>query len=65
MSEGHLFASDYPICEIWAETRIVNRRHAAKIQIDAVIMQSIIGSVLSKEGGKNLSKLLKEFENVD
>lgn len=64
LSEGHRDALAYPVAVVWSECRIVRERHAIRAQADAVIMQTVIASMFSKEGGKALEKLLQRMDDV-
>jgi len=64
MSEGHRDARLYPVAVVWSETRIVRERIAQRAQTDAVVMQTVIASMFSKEGGKVLQKLLEGMSDV-
>lgn len=64
LSEGHRYARHYPVAVVWSECRIVREREARRAQANAVIMQTTIASLFSKEGGKALEKLLKGLDDV-
>ena len=64
LSEGHRDARLYPVAYVWSETRIIRERHARRAQADAVVMQTVIASLFSKEGGKALTKLLQGMNDV-
>lgn len=46
---------------MWNEVAFVRERVNARIKADAVVMQSTIASVLSKEGGQHFKELLEKF----
>lgn len=54
----------YPITVVWSEARIVRQREVQAAQRDAAILQTVIGSVFSKEGGEALKELMKKIEDV-
>lgn len=64
LSEGHRDARAYSVAEVWSESRIIRQRQARKAQADAVVMQTVIASMFSKEGGKALEKVLKGMDDV-
>lgn len=64
LSEGHRDASLYPVAVVWSEARIVRERHARRMQAEAVVMQTTIASMFSKEGIKAFEKLLKRMDDV-
>lgn len=64
LSEGHLAARQYPVAVVWSEARIVRQRQSREAQVNAVVMQTVIASMFSKEGGKALRKLLREMDDV-
>lgn len=64
MSEGHRDARLYPVAVTWSEVRIVRQRQAVRMQNEAVVMQTVIGSLFSKEGGKEFAKLLQRMDDV-
>jgi hypothetical protein len=63
LAEGHSDARCYPIAVVWSEARIVRQRLVDRRRNYALDMQTVIASVLSKEGGKRLSKHLKEMDD--
>lgn len=64
MSEGHCAARSYPVAVVWSETRIVRERQVRRTQDEAVVMQTVIASMFSKEGGKALKELLQRMDDV-
>lgn len=64
LSEGHPDARRLPVAVVWSEARIIRQRHARRMQNEAVTMQTVIGSLFSKEGGKALEKLLNRMDDV-
>jgi len=54
----------YPVAVVWSEARLVRERIAQRAQTDAVVMQTVIASMFSKEGGKALQKLLEGMSDV-
>ena len=64
MSEGHRDARMYPVAVVWSEARLFRERIAQRAQTDAVVMQTVIASMFSKEGGKALQKLLEGMSDV-
>jgi hypothetical protein len=62
---GHSDARRYPLARVWNEVRIARRRKVNHIEIDASVMQGVIGSVLSKDGAKHLKNTLKQLRESD
>lgn len=62
---GHAHARRYPVAVVWSEARIVRQRNATRQKTDKLLMQSVIGSVLSKKGGQVLAKLIKQLDEMD
>lgn len=50
---------------VWSEARIVRQRRAAARKQETLLMQMVIGSILSKDAGKQLAKLLKGLDESD
>jgi hypothetical protein len=65
LSEGHFYASDYPIAVVWSESRIVRQRNAMRVKLETSLMQMVIGSVFDKKAGKQLSDILKRLDESD
>lgn len=64
MAEGHPEAAKYRVAVVWSEVRIVRERLSRRARDEAILMQTVITSVLSKDGSKVLNKLLKDMEDV-
>jgi hypothetical protein len=62
---GHADAGRYPLARVWSEARIARRRRVNHIEIDASVMQGVVGSVLSKKGAKQLKDTLKQLRESD
>lgn len=62
---GHSNAARYPLAVVWSEARIARRRWVNRVEIDASVMQGVIGSVLSKKGAKQLKDTLKRLRESD
>lgn len=60
-AEGHQRANRYPLCRVWAEADIARRRTVNRIETDAIVMQAVIGSALSKKGATHLKDVLKKL----
>lgn len=43
----------------------MRQRHAARQKTDKLLMQSVIGSVLTEKGGRALSALIKQLDEID
>jgi hypothetical protein len=65
MELGHPDAGRYPFARVWNEARTARRRRVNHIEIDATVMQGVIGSVLSKKGAKHLKDTLKRLRESD
>lgn len=46
---------------MWNELAFIKQRIDAKVKLDAVVMQAVIGSAFSKEGIDHLKKLLEDL----
>lgn len=65
LSAGHADATRYPIAVVWSEARIVRQRNASRTKVEAVTMQAVIASILSKQGGKLLKETLARMDEHD
>lgn len=61
MAEGHPEARAYPIGMVWDEVSIVVERNNAKSGTEATLIQMAVSSVLSKDGHKQFTKVMKEL----
>jgi len=52
------------VAVVWSECRIVRQRKSRQMQSEAVIMQTVIASLFSKDAGTALTNLLKGMEDV-
>jgi hypothetical protein len=59
LAQGHPDARSYTIGQVWDEAEIVVERLNRAAVTDAVLIQGAVASLLSKEGGKEFSKLTK------
>jgi len=64
MSEGHAHARHYPLAVLWSEARIVRQRRADRMRIETTLLQTAMSSILSKQGGRVLKRLLKKLDEV-
>lgn len=65
LSNGHLHARQYPLTVVWSESRIIRQRDNSRAVQDALVMQAVIGAVLTKAGDKHLDNLLGKIGNGD
>lgn len=63
LAEGHLAARRYPLGFMWSEARLVRRRLNARMATEAVLMQSVVASVIA--GGDHLQALLGRLHADD
>lgn len=61
MSEGHPAARHYPLCMLWHEADIARARAREQAVTNTLLIQSAIGSVISKKGSENFQKLVKDL----
>jgi hypothetical protein len=61
LSHGHLDAGCYPLGFLGDEVALVIERQNALMATEGVVMQAAAASVMSKEGGKHFTKLLKQM----
>jgi hypothetical protein len=64
LEKGHSAARHYPVAVVWSESRIVRQRKSQDTREAAVIMQTVLGSILSKEAAKELKNLLQGMDDV-
>lgn len=62
---GHVGAARYPFGRVWNEARTARRRMVNRVEIDAMVMQGVVASVLSKKGAKQLRDTLKRLREDD
>lgn len=62
LSEGHP-ANTYTIGRVWDECQLVVDRINNRMVTEAVLLQSAVASLLTKEGGKQFSKLTKKLSS--
>lgn len=62
---GHSNAARYPLAVVWSEARSARRRWVNRVEIEAAVMQGVVGSVLSKKGAKQLKDTLKKLRESD
>lgn len=62
-SQGHSRAHRYPLARVWAEADTARRRMVNAVETDALVMQAVIGSALSKKGAAHLKALLKKLKD--
>ena len=63
MSEGHPRARKYVLGRLMNEASLCERRLNNKAASDAVVMQAVIGSIMSKEGGEHLNKVIARLRD--
>jgi hypothetical protein len=63
LAEGHANAETYPVAVVWSEARLVRQREAKRVSDNAVVMQSTIASLFSKDGLKAFKELLEKIDN--
>lgn len=63
MAHGHPHARLYPINFLFEETQLVAERVNWNEATRAVLLQSAVGSLLSKENAKHFSKLLNRMHD--
>ena len=61
LANGHSDALNYTVGKVWDEAEIVVERLNRQAVTEAVLIQSAVASLLSKEGGKEFSKLVKRL----
>ena len=61
MANGHPEARDYPVGMVWDEATLVVERQNANHATQAVLTQLAVSSMLSKKGGKEFKRVLKEL----
>jgi hypothetical protein len=59
MSEGHNGARHYPLCMLWREADIARARFHSQSITTTLLLQSAVGAMFSKEGGKDFQKLIE------
>lgn len=52
MSQGHAEAAEYPICVLWHEVRLAVERVNGMVATQALLTQSAIASMFSKDAGR-------------
>ncbi|MCE1239520.1 MAG: hypothetical protein LWW83_06345 [Azonexaceae bacterium] len=65
LAAGHGSANRYPLATLWTEAALVRQRHARRLALDTAVMQACIGSIISKEGGKQLRSLLAQIRECE
>jgi len=63
MAEGHPHANQYPLSKLWIETELVRERINAKMTTESTLMQAVIASIMSTDGGgaDHLEKLTRRL----
>lgn len=61
MAHGHRHPQHYPLSKLWFEAELVKERVNQHSATEASIMQTVIASVLTADGSKNLKKLLRRL----
>lgn len=65
-AQGHPNAARYPLCTLWAEARLAQKRLNAEMVTQALLMQTAVGSVVggafgSKDSAKPFNELVKRL----
>lgn len=60
-TQGHIDAHRYPVGMLLIETRLAEQTVNRQLVTEAIVMQTTIASVLSKEGGKAFKKLVERL----
>lgn len=55
-------AARYTFSRVWSEARTARRRKVNQLETEALVMQSVIGSALSKKGQKHFKDTLKRLK---
>jgi hypothetical protein len=63
LSQGHRFAQSYPVGTVWREARIARERMNHQIVNDAIMMQKVISSIMSKQGGQDFQETIKGLQD--
>lgn len=61
ISEGHVDAGTYPLCLLVYETEVARERINNRIRTEAILIQSAIGSALSKKGAQAFKEQISEL----
>jgi hypothetical protein len=59
---GHDDAGRYTFARVWNEARSARRRKVNQLETEALLMQSVIGSCLSKDGQRHFRDTLKRLK---
>lgn len=63
MAEGHPWAAYYPLSKLWIEVELARERINARIATEAVLMQSVVASILNKDGATALKNQLDDLNH--
>jgi hypothetical protein len=63
LEKGHAAAGKYPLAVVWSESRIVRQRQAGELKLAMVSMQSVLGSLFSKEGNDAMRELIRKVDD--
>ena len=63
MAEGHPWAAYYPLSKLWIEVELARERINARISTEAVLMQSVISSIVNKNGATALKDQLENLNH--
>lgn len=58
-------AAGYPLCMLWHEVEIVRERQDQWLASQAVLTQSAVSALLSKEGAEAFKKAIKRLTDDD
>lgn len=61
LGNGHPEAAEYVIGRVWDEAELVVERLNSQMVTEAILVQSAVASLLTKEGGKEFTKLTKRL----
>lgn len=60
-AQGHPAPNRLPICMLWHEVEIARARVHQEFVTQAILFQNAAASVMSKDGAKGFSKLIKKL----
>lgn len=61
LAHGHPDARRYPVGLVWDEASMVISRINGMMATEAVLLQTAVSSILSKESGEHFNKLVKQL----
>lgn len=63
LDSGHAHAFQYPLGMVWEEARLVVERRNHTSAHETALLHAAAAAIFSKEGMKNLKKILKELDD--